>query len=78
MSPLLPAFKFMSQTTVTLKGATGDILWEKNYAYKAADFDRRFSAEEYEADSAKLLKEEITFAAEETVADFIENFKKDL
>ena len=31
--------------------------------------------EEFEADNGKLLKEEMDFAAEETVSDFIKHFK---
>jgi len=33
-------------------------------------------AKEYEANDAKLLKEEILFAADKTVEDFIDSLKK--
>lgn len=62
---------FLSKTVVTMKDPNGDILWQKSFTYLSKDFDRAKDIEEFEADDAKLLKEEIEFAAEKTVSDFI-------
>lgn len=66
---------FGSVTTVTLKNTNGNILWKKTFAYLSKTYDRQRKIEEFEADSGKLLKEEMNFAAEETVSDFIKHFK---
>jgi hypothetical protein len=62
---------FMSKTVVTMKNPQGDILWEKSYIYLSKDYDRAMSLDELEADNYSLLKEEMTFAAEKTVQDFV-------
>lgn len=61
----------LTKCTVTMKDSSGDILWEKNFTYLSKDFERTREVEEYEADDGKLLKEELEFAAEKTVSDFI-------
>ena len=67
--------KFWSMVTVKLKDSNGDTLWHRRYSYGASYFGREYSADQYEADNAKLLKEEIVFAADKTSSDFIEHFK---
>jgi hypothetical protein len=62
---------FLSKTVVTMKDPQGEVLWQKDYVYLSKDFDRAMSLDELEADDYCLLKEEITFAAEKTVKDFI-------
>lgn len=63
---------FMSDTLVTMKDPQGEVLWQKDYTYMSKDFNRDDKElDEYEADNAKLLKEECEFAAEKTVLDFI-------
>lgn len=62
---------FLSKTMVTLKNPLGEILWQKSYVYLSKDYDRGMSLDELEANDYSLLKEEMTFAAEKTVLDFI-------
>ncbi|MBI5849310.1 MAG: hypothetical protein HZB31_15410 [Nitrospirae bacterium] len=62
---------FMSKTVVTMKDPQGEVLWQKSYIYLSEDYDRGMSVEELEANDLSLLKEEIMFAAEKTVQDFV-------
>jgi hypothetical protein len=64
---------FLSKTTITMKDQQDEVLWQKSFTYLSKDFNRDKSIDEFEADDAKLLKEEIEFAAEKTVSDFINN-----
>lgn len=62
---------FLSKTVVTMKDPQGEVLWQKGYVYLSKDYDRGMSLDELEADNYCLLKEEMDFAAEQTVQDFI-------
>lgn len=62
---------FLSKTVVTMKDSNGEVLWQKSFTYLSKDFKRDKDITEFEADDGKLLKEEIEFAAEKTVSDFI-------
>jgi hypothetical protein len=62
---------FLSKTVVTMKDQQGEVLWQKGYIYLSKDHDRGMSLDELEADDYCLLKEEMDFAAEQTVQDFI-------
>ncbi len=65
----------LTQVYATMTDSKGNVLWKKAFLYKSSDFDRKKSIDEYEADNFKLLKEELEFAADKTVSDFIEHFK---
>jgi len=67
--------KFISTVTATMKNTAGDVVWQRTYIYRARNFNRGRDAEEYEANDARLLKEEILFAADKTVEDFIGSLK---
>jgi len=62
---------FLSKTVVTLKDPQGEVLWQKGYLYLSKDYGREKSLAELEADNWNLLKEEMAFAAEKTVEDFL-------
>jgi len=64
---------FMSKTVVTMKDPQGDVLWQKSYIYLSKDYDRGMSLDELEANDCSLLKEEMMFAAEKTVQDFVDH-----
>lgn len=64
---------FLSKTTVTMKDSLGEVLWRKDFIYLSENSGREKSLDELEADDFKLLKEEMEFAAEATVADFIQH-----
>jgi len=66
---------FYSITTVVLKNINGNVLWKRSFGYLSKEYGRQRKLEEFEADNGKLLKEEMDFAAEETVSDFIKHFK---
>jgi hypothetical protein len=64
---------FYSKTVVTMTDPQGNVIWQKNFLYLSENFNRAKEIEELEADNARLLKEEMHFAAEQTAADFIAN-----
>ncbi len=66
---------FTSEVKVKMVESGNNLLWEKNFTYKSKEFNRNRPLKEFEADNGKLLKDEIGFAAEETVSDFIQHFK---
>ncbi len=61
----------LCKTVVTMKDPNGEVIWQKSYTYLSKDFNRDKDIDEFEADNGKLLKEEMEFAAEKTVSDFI-------
>jgi len=69
-------YGFISMVMVTMKDSENNTLWEKGFIYTSKAFGRAKSQDEYKADNFKLLNEEMEFAAEKTVADFIEHFKQ--
>lgn len=64
-----------AESVVTMMDSQGNVLWQKKFTYLSSDFNRKKGIEEYEADNYKLLKEEIEFAADKTVSDFIDHLK---
>jgi hypothetical protein len=64
---------FLSKTTITMKDPQGEVLWEKSFIYLSENFGREMSFDVLEADNFMLLKEEMDFAAEQTVLDFIDH-----
>jgi len=64
---------FLSKTVITMKDLRGDVLWQKSYVYLSDDYDRGMSVDELEANDLCLLKEEMIFAAEKTVQDFVDH-----
>jgi hypothetical protein len=69
---------FYSKTVVTMKDPQGYVIWQRNFLYLSENFDRAKEIDELEADDAKLLKEEMHFAAEQTAADFIAHLRGDI
>jgi hypothetical protein len=59
-----------------LVDSEGDVIWGKIFTYFSQGWGRQKSVEEYKADNFKLFKEEIEFAADTIVSDFIEDIKK--
>ncbi len=64
----------ITQTILTMKNREGATVWQKGYAYDSTFFNRPTTLEKLKADNYKLFKEEFTFAAEQTVTDFINHF----
>lgn len=54
----------------------GDIIWLKGFEYSSEDYERKRSLEEYRADNFMLLKEEIDFAVDRAVSEFIASILK--
>jgi hypothetical protein len=69
---------FSSKTVVTMTDPQGNILWQRNFLYLSENFERSKEIDELEADDARLLKEEMEFAAEQTAADFVANLNGDI
>lgn len=65
----------ITQTGITMKNRSGEVVWQKGYSYDAVWHSRPSTYEKLKADNYKLLREETAFAADKTVADFIEHFK---
>jgi hypothetical protein len=67
---------FSANTFISLKAPDGSFLWAKRFIYKTSDFSSgKRSWKELLSDNCRLLKEEVDFAAEQTVSNFIEHFK---
>ena len=66
----------MSDIVATMKDSNGKVLWSKDFSYVSYNYKRDKSLKNLEADNYKLFKEEIVFASEKTVEDFIGNFKE--
>ena len=64
---------FYSLTIGTLKNPNGKIIWQKAFSYHSSTYKRGRVLEEFLADNGKLLKEEIAFAADLSVSDFIDH-----
>jgi len=62
-------------TVITMKDKEGNIVWQKGYWYDAGLFNRLSTFDELQADKYKKLNEELAFAADKTVTDFITHFK---
>jgi len=62
-------------TIAILKDKEDNIIWEKGYKYSSEQFHHNVNYEQLKKDDFKLLKEEMIFAAEATVTDFIEHYK---
>ncbi len=59
-----------------MKDSKGEVIWEKSFKYSSIEFARvQRSSGDLLANDKKLLGEEIEFAADKTVADFIAHFK---
>jgi len=61
-------------TNAEIRSANGDVIWRRQFIY-SQNPGRAGDLEELEADNGKLLKEEMNFAAEATVKDFINHLK---
>jgi len=67
---------FNAITSAEMHGPNGDLIWRKQFFYSQHQSGRDRELNELEADNAKLLKEEMDFAAEKTVTDFIEDLRR--
>ena len=66
---------FTSTSKVTMGNFYGKKIWKKKFTYQS---DRNISVDKYEADNHKLLIEEMNFAVEKTVSNFIEHLKRSM
>lgn len=62
-------------TTAQLVDSDRNVLWQRKMTYTSEKFNRCTSLEELEADKGKLLREELAYAAEKTIVDFIDHLK---
>lgn len=60
--------------TITMQDKEGKIVWEKGYWYDPALSNRLTTFDALKADKYKKLNEELAFAADATVTDFINHF----
>jgi hypothetical protein len=74
---LSTAHGFESDYRAVLYDSERNVLWQEGFEYSSKKHDRHRSIEEYKADNFKLLKEEIEYAAEATVTEFIESILKE-
>ncbi len=68
-------YGFIMGATATMTGPGEEVVWEKGYLYKSSDFSRSRSIESLESDNCKLLKEELDFAVDKIVSEFIRHLK---
>jgi len=69
------AYGFSMGATASMTGPGGEVVWERGYLYKSSDFSKKRSIESLEADNCKLLKEELDFAVDQIVSEFIRHLK---
>ncbi len=62
-------------TVITMKDKEGTVIWEKGYWYDPVFFNRLSTFDALKADKYKKLNEELAFAADKTVTEFITHFK---
>jgi hypothetical protein len=62
-------------TIVILRDKEDNVIWEKGYKYFSEQFSHNATYDQLKKDDYKLLKQEMIFAANQTVTDFIEHFK---
>lgn len=60
---------------ITMKDKEGNIAWQRGYWYDPVDFNRLSTFDDLKANKYKKLNEELAFAADKTVTDFIAHFK---
>jgi hypothetical protein len=69
---------FESLNRAAIYESKKDVFWLKDFKYSSKDYRRNLGLEENRADNFKLLKEEVEFAAETTVSDFIQTILKEI
>ena len=69
---------FESSSRAAIYISDKDFFWLKDFVYESKNYRRNLGFEEYKADNFKLLKEEMAFAAEATVSDFIQTILKEI
>ena len=62
-------------TVITMKDKEGNIVWQEGYWYDPVNFNRLSTFDDLKANKYKKLNEELAFAADKTVTDFINHFK---
>lgn len=66
---------FLSDVKVKMVQPDGRVLWQKKYFYSGRKHGRYHTIKEFKKDNLKLLIEEIEFAANATVAEFMDDLK---
>jgi hypothetical protein len=64
-----------TRTEAQLVDPTNNVLWRKRVSYKSKDLGRTCAMGALEADNARLLREEIAFAVDKTVAELVDHFE---
>lgn len=74
---------FHCKTTATMTDRNGAVLWKKEFSYNTREIKGYFSmpmfgydTSLYTADNGKLLKEEMNYAANMAINDFVKHFKE--
>jgi hypothetical protein len=75
---LSTAHGFESTYYAVIYDSEAHLVWKKGFEYSSKKFDRYRSIDEYKTDNFKPLKEEMEFAAETTVSDFIQTILKEI
>ena len=66
---------FMSTSNIKMVQPDGKILWKKHFLYQGNKYGRYHSPKEFKENNCKLLIEEIGYAADVTVSEFINDLK---
>jgi hypothetical protein len=67
---------FWAGVRADIKDSKDTILWGKHFMYRSEKYKRTQSVDEYKADNFKLLREEMSFAAETVVSELIQDLTK--
>ena len=63
------------KTIVTMRDKEDNVIWQKGYKNSSEQFNHNLDYDQLKKDNCKLLKDEIVFAVNAKVANFIEHFK---
>jgi hypothetical protein len=66
---------FTSTTIVDMIGPDNLTLWKKEFTYFSVDFKRKATIDEFLAENGRLLLQEMDFAADRTVENFVTHLK---
>ena len=60
---------------VKMRDQQGNLLWQRLYQYRSKDFNRLKPLSEWLSQGGRPLREELEYAADKTVEDFINHLK---
>jgi hypothetical protein len=73
---MLDFSKLVSVSKIRMENNQKEVLWQKTFGYSSKKFSRKVNLEELKVGNIKSLRDEMEFAVETTVSDFIKHFRE--